>query len=219
MFHTMLIGVGRPFNQPRNGKDARVNGWTEPEWIQFPPPLGKRLTYLVLEMANLDLVPGLFNVHTVEFKAGTEHQLLNRMLGFAAAIRVKMGVPNWERFTTPVRALSWLFGLFGLDAGGVVFEFCGRANGQRRTDLISVIAENDGGLIPSVLAGIAVQEILSDRLTSTGLVPLNRWLSSEQLIAELLRRKLKIWWLPHGEQSWRIFDLDEFRQLEKSLTL
>lgn len=219
MFHTMLTGVGRPFSQLRNGKDARVHGWTEPEWLQFPPPLGMRLTYLVLEMANLDLLPELFKVHTVEFKAGTEHYFLNRLLGFAAAIRVRTGVPNWESFTTPVRALSWLFGRFGLDAGGVVFEFSGRANELRRTDLISVIAENDGGLIPSVLAGIAVQELLSGRLTSAGLVPLDSWLSSNQLIVELLRRELKIWWLPFGEHSWRIFDFADFRQLEKSLTL
>jgi hypothetical protein len=219
MFHTMLTGVGRPFSQLRNGEFANVYGWTEPEWLQFPPPLGRRLTYLVLEMANLDLVPELFNVHTVEFKAGTEHHFLNRILGFAAVVRMRTGVPNWERFTTPVRALSWLFGRFGLDAGGVVFEISGRANELRRTDLISVIAENNGGLIPSVLAGIATQELLSGRVGSAGLVPLDSWLSSDQLIVELLRRELKIWWLPHGEHSWRIFDLAEFRQLEKSLTL
>ena len=218
MFHTMLTGVGQPFSQLRNGELANVYGWTEPEWLQFPPPLGRRLTYLVLEMANLDLVPELFNVHTVEFKAGTEHRFLNRLLGFAAAIRVRTGIPNWERFTTPVRALSWLFGRFGLDAGGVVFEISGRANELRRTDLISVIAEKDGGLIPSVLAGIAVQELLSGRINSAGLVPLDSWLSSNQLIVELLRRELKIWWLPHEEHNWRNFNLDDFRRLEEFLT-
>lgn len=218
MFHTMLFGVGRPFSQPRNGKDAIVYGWTEPEWLQFPPPLGRRLTYLVLEMANLDLIPEIFNASSVEFKAGVEHNFLNRLLAFAAAVRVRTGIPNWERLTTPVRALSWLFGRFGLDAGGVVFEFSGRANDLLRTDRVSVIAENDGGLIPSILAGIAARKLLSGRITSTGLVPLHRWLSSDQLIVELLRRDLKIWWLPHGEQGWRIFDLFDFRQLEKSLT-
>ena len=72
MFHTMLMGVGRPFLQPRKGKPVRVFGWTEPEWTEFPPPLGKRLTYLVLEMADLDLLPRLFGVQSVEFKAGSE---------------------------------------------------------------------------------------------------------------------------------------------------
>jgi saccharopine dehydrogenase-like NADP-dependent oxidoreductase len=97
MFHTMLVGVGRPFFQPRQGERVQVHGWTEAEWVDFPPPLGRRLTYLVLEMADLDWLPELFGAQTVEFKAGTEHSWLNRLLGLAATIRVKTGHPRWER--------------------------------------------------------------------------------------------------------------------------
>jgi hypothetical protein len=52
MFHTMLTGVGRPFRQPGDGNlrqsrkpgrqsrkpGRQVRGWTEPEWVEFPPP-------------------------------------------------------------------------------------------------------------------------------------------------------------------------------------
>jgi saccharopine dehydrogenase-like NADP-dependent oxidoreductase len=37
MFHTMLLGAGRPFQAPRKGLPVRVYGWREPEWFDFPP--------------------------------------------------------------------------------------------------------------------------------------------------------------------------------------
>ncbi len=105
MFNTMLWGVGRPFKQLRRGRLVPVYGWGEPEWVDFPPPLGKRLTYLVLEMADLDVMPRLFGGHgleTVEFKAGSERPFLNRLLGLAADLRVRTGHPQWERYTALV---------------------------------------------------------------------------------------------------------------------
>lgn len=194
MFHTMLVGVGRPFRQPRDGERAQVYGWTEPEWVAFPPPLGRRLTYLVLEMADLDLLPELFGAQTVAFKAGTEHAVLNRLLGLAAAVRVKVGHPRWERFTPLVRALSWLTGRLGKDEGGVVFEIGGRKNGQAVTYRLGVVAHEDGGLIPAVLASIAAQKLLEGRLTATSVVPVHWWLTSRDLVDELQRRDLGLWW-------------------------
>lgn len=211
MFHTMLIGVGRPFWQPRGGEPAQVYGWTEPEWMDFPPPLGRRLTYLVLEMANLDLLPELFGVQTVAFKAGTEHAFLNRLLGLAATVRVKTGHPRWERFTHLVRAFSWLIGRVGKDEGGVVFEIGGVKNGQVVTYRLAVVARHDGGLIPAVLASIAAQRLLHGRLTATGVVPIHQWIAPHELIDEFRRRDLRLWWQPPPAGPWRPFTLDEMR--------
>ncbi len=212
MFHTMLVGVGRPFQQPRQGQLARVHGWTEPEWVEFPPPVGKRLTYLVLEMADLDVLPQLFGAETVEFKAGTEHLFLNQLLNVAAIIRARIGHPQWEQFTPWVRALSWLTGRIGKDEGGVVFEIGGRSDGARVTYRVAVMADHDGGLIPAVLAGMAVEEILSRRLAHTGVIPVHTWITSVGLIEGLTRRGLKLWWQPPGERQWQTFSLAELRQ-------
>ena len=209
MFHTMLIGVGRPFRQPRNGAQAQVHGWTEAEWVEFPPPLGRRLTYLVLEMADLDLLPELFGVQTVEFKAGTEHAWLNRLLGLAANVSVRTGHPRWERFTRPVRALSWLAGRVGKDQGGVVFEIGGVKNGQPVTYRLGLVAHRDGGIIPAVLASIAAQKLLEGRLSQTGLIAIHNWISSRELVEELSRRGLQLWWQPPGEREWGPFGVEE----------
>lgn len=211
MFYTMLLGVGRPFFQPRQGQKARVAGWTEPEWVDFPALIGRRLTYLVLEMADLDYLPELFGLETVEFKAGTEHPFLNRLLGLSAAIRLRLGRPDWERLTPFVRAISWLAGRVGKDEGGVFFEIGGMVEDRFQLRRVALMAEQDGGLIPSVLAGIAIEQVLNGRLSTPGLLPIHTWISSEELVTSLQQRGLKLLWQPQGQPPWRAFTLADLR--------
>ena len=206
MFNTMLWGVGRPFKELREGRWASVYGWGEPEWVDFPPPLGKRLTYLVLEMADLDVMPRLFGeegLETVEFKAGSERPFLNRLLGLAATLRVRTGHPQWERYTMLVRAFSWLVGRLGRDEGGVIFEVKGLRGKTPQTYRLALIASTDGGRIPSVLAGMAAEELLSGRLKGSGLMPVNKWIDSESLVTGFRKRGLQIWWETPDRAGWQ----------------
>ena len=219
MFYTMLLGVGRPFLQPRRGQAVRVAGWTEPEWVEFPSPIGKRLTHLVLEMADLDYLPELFGIETVEFKAGTEHPLLNRLLGLLANIRLRLGFPNWEQFTPFVRGISWLAGVVGRDEGGVFFEIEGKEGQTTKRRCLALMAETDGGLIPSVLAGLAVEEIVNGRLTTSGLQPIHTWISPERLVEALQERGLTFLWQPEGQLPWLDFSLEDLRPYTVSQSL
>ena len=202
MFATMLMGVGQPFWQPEGGEPRLVHGWTEPEWVEFPPPIGRRLTHLVLEMAHLDLLPDEMGVGTVAFKAGTEWTVLNRLLNLSARIRRRWGWPRWERLTALVRALSWLMGRFGKDEGGVIFALTGRSQGRELTHRLAINARRDGGLIPAILASIAASRLISGDLQASGLVPLNNWLTTAELLDELRGRGLEIWWQPDGAAAW-----------------
>lgn len=219
MFETMLMGVGQPFRQPGNGQLRLVHGWTEPEWVEFPPPLGKRLTYLVLEMADIDLLPELFGAKTVEFKAGTEWVFLNRLLGLAAQIRKTTGHPQWQTFTPLVRAFSWLMGRVGKDEGGVIFEVGGLRDGSFITHRIALVARRDGGLIPSVLASLATVKLLAGQLTTKGIVPVHQWIEPRALLTELQARGLEIWWQPHdvpfGAPKWRPFEFSDFATYQR----
>ncbi len=194
MFHTMLLGAGRPFQAPRDGLPVRVHGWREPEWFDFPPPVGRRLHYQVLEMADLDVLPELFGVGTVTFKAGSEFPLLNRLLGAAAALRARTGHPRLEAYTSLVRGLSWLVGRCGNDAGGVIFQITGRRGGMPQRRAVAVVGEHDGGRIPTVLAGMAVQELLAGRLATPGVANLRSWLPQAHLIQGLVDRGLRLSW-------------------------
>lgn len=206
MFNTMLWGVGRPFKQLGGGRLVPVYGWGEPEWVDFPKPLGKRLTNLVLEMADLDVMPRLFGeqgLETVEFKAGSERPFLNRLLGRAATRRIRTGHPQWERYTALVRAFSWLVGRVGRDEGGVIFQVSGLRGNTPQMYRMALIAARDGGRIPAVLAGIAAGELLSGRIRRAGLVPVNEWVDGERLMAGLRKRGLQIWRQTPERVGWQ----------------
>jgi len=67
-------------------------------------PISQRLVYQVYEMADLDVLPDLYDAGTVSFKAGCEFATVNRLLGVIATIRARTGQPKRpERWTTAGR--------------------------------------------------------------------------------------------------------------------
>jgi len=69
-----------------------------------------------------------------------------------------------------------------------------------------VNAEVDGGRIPIALAGIAVEELLAQRIDRRGLVPVDSWVDPKRLTEGLLRRGLSLWWQT-GDLPWQPFEL------------
>jgi hypothetical protein len=154
--------------------------------------VGRRLTYLVPGLADQDVLPELLGVETVEFRAGSEKPWLNRLLGWAGALRARTGHPRLERYTQPVRALSWMAGRFGKDRGAAMFEITGRVGASVETHRIALVADREGGRIPAVLAGMAVEQLLRGLVSSTGVVAANGWIAPEAFVDALTRRGLRI---------------------------
>jgi hypothetical protein len=206
MFRTMLGGVGRPYLTRRAGSPVEVHGWTEGEWTTFPPPIGRRLTYLVLEMSDVDLVPEFFGAESVDFKAGCEWPLVNRALNLCALMRSRLGHPQLERWTSPIRMLSWTIGRFGNEAGGVSFVFRGKRGGREAQLAYAVTGTTLGGRIPSLLASIAAQRILNGSLRRVGVVRRQDWLTGVELADALKLRGLELWKRGEATETWRQVD-------------
>jgi Saccharopine dehydrogenase NADP binding domain len=192
MFRTMLYGAGRPFQQPRDDALVTVHGWTEPEWYRFPDPIGPRLVHLVFGMAELDEIPARFGAGTVEFKAGSEMAWLNRLLATAARVRARVPAIALERLLAPVRALSWIIGRFGIDAGAVVVDVEGRRGGRVHGEQVAVVGDRDGGRIPIALAGVFLQHLVADDALPRGLVDPATWTTVEQLGVDFGARGLRL---------------------------
>jgi hypothetical protein len=159
---SLLSGVGRPQYLLRDGRETIVCGWSEPEWLEFPPPINWRLEYLAIENADRDVLSREFGARRVEFKAGSEFPWLNRTLAIVAGSRAFTGFPRLDRWANPMRLfLKWL-GRFGTDAGGVLVEVMGTKVGQTITRQIALVADQNGERIPSLLATIAVGMLLKD---------------------------------------------------------
>lgn len=203
MFEAMMHGAGLPFTAPRGGIPTVVHGWSEPEWTLFPPPVGRRLVHQVYEMADLDVLAELCGAGTIAFKAGTEFTAVNRALGLFAALRARTGRPRAARRWTPmVRALSWLVGRVGDEAGGFTVTVSGERDGRPITRRLGMTSARDGGRIPSLLAGIAVEQLLAGRLRTAGLVPLHSWLAPHELRTALRDRDIGLW-RSDDESDWR----------------
>ncbi|MFF8864097.1 saccharopine dehydrogenase NADP-binding domain-containing protein [Streptomyces sp. NPDC015139] len=207
MFEAMMHGAGLPFTAPRGGVPTVVHGWSEPEWTLFPPPVGRRLVHQVYEMADLDVLAGLYGARTIAFKAGTEFTAVNRALGLFAAVRARTGRPRAARRWTPlVRALSWLVGRVGDEAGGFTVSVSGWRDGRAVTRRMGMTARQDGGRIPSLLAGIAVEHLLTGRLHTAGLVPLRSWLTPHELRTALRDRDIGLWRRDDEADDWRSWE-------------
>ncbi|MEU6369403.1 hypothetical protein ABZ876_27570 [Streptomyces sp. NPDC046931] len=182
-----------------------MRGWSEPEWTVFPPPVSRRLVHQVYETADLDALADLCGARTIAFKAGTEFTAVNRALGFFAALRARTGRPRATRRWNPlVRAVSWLVGRVGDEAGGFTVTVSGERGGLPLRRL-SMTARQAGGRIPSLLAGIAVDHLLAGRLHTTGLVPLHSWLAPHELRAALRDRGIGLW-RSDDEDGWRSWE-------------
>jgi hypothetical protein len=202
--HSLLSGVGRPMRVPRGGRDTLALGWSEGEWIRYPPPVGWRRQYLALETADFDLFQRFFEVHHVEFKAGSEFAWLNRCLAIAARLRARTGFPRLEDWTNTLRKALRVLGWFGTDRGGVLVEVGGTRNGTPIQQQIAVVADRKGERIPAVPAAIAVAALLRGDVNDRGVVPLHKWLSPTNLFKELSRRRLSIWFKPAADAAWQV---------------
>ena len=202
--HSLLAGVGRPMRVPRRGRDVPALGWSEGEWIRFPPPIGWRRQYLALETADFDLFQHFFEVQHVEFKAGSEFAWLNRCLAVVARLRARTGFPRLEDWTNTLRKGLRVLGRFGTDRGGVLVEVAGTKNGTQVQQQIAVVADRNGERIPAVPAALAVAALLRGEVNDRGVVPLHNWLSPTKLFQELSRRRLSIWFKPAADAAWQV---------------
>jgi len=84
----------------------------------------------------------------------------------------------------------------------------GMGSGARQMSL-SVYAEEHGEVIPSVLASIAAQKILKAEVRHQGIVPLHGWLSKDEFLAELSKRKIKVGSKEPHSHGWRLYSEPE----------
>lgn len=202
-FASLLSGVGRPLTVPRAGARTTLRGWSEPEWIELPPPLGRRLTYLAIEVADLVLFPRLFGARTVEFRAAADQAWIGRLLAGVSRVAAWSGGPSLAGLGGPGRALVAVVSPAGTDAGAVLVEVAGPAAGRERRLRIAVLAEQGGGRIPAVPAALAARALLDGEVAAPGVVPLPSWIPTARLFRALEERGLEVWHDDGEGEGWR----------------
>jgi hypothetical protein len=191
-FARLLSTVGNEFSIPHGSGDKVVRGWTGRERVGFPPPMGCQWVYLVVDIADYFLQPLYFSVKRVEFKIGSELDILNRALSGTRALKGLMGFKS-VRWILPISsALIHAASLFGTSQGGVIVEVSGRNHAESKMISLSVFAGEHGEVIPAILPSLATQMILQGEVAYRGIVPLADWLPSERFVEELSKRRVRI---------------------------
>lgn len=142
------------------------------------------------DIADYFLQPMYFGVKTVEFKIGSELDILNRGLsGLHQAKRLGFKSLDWP---WPVfRALIHVASLFGTSQGGVVVQVSVENHIAARSMSLGVLVEESGEVIPAILPSVATQMILQGEVTCAGIVPLPDWLPRTRLTKELTKRQVR----------------------------
>jgi len=173
---SLVHSVGQPFTICRNGRFERVLGWSEPRDFVFPPPVGKRRGYLI-DVPDHEIFPALFSARTVEFRAGSELQILNGCISLLC--RTKR---NWVSWSGLLRRAMGLLSWIGHDWGGIGVEVSGDIT--RRAYLT---AESRAERIAVMPASVMTAAFLCG-VENPGVNSYNGWLTEHELRVECERR-------------------------------
>jgi len=190
-FACLLSTVGQEYTAPVDGKEEPVTGWTQPERVTFPVPMGDRTVYRVVDIADHFIQPRYFGTQTIEFRIGSELSALNLVLLAVRRLRqtLRIGVSGLVPIS---RLLVHVAALFGSTAGGVMIEVAGYAGEEHRSETWCVFAGDGGERIPSTLPAIAADMILRKEITGTGIVPPTDWIARDQLVDKLAERGIRV---------------------------
>lgn len=184
-FICLLNTVGEKFQVDEKTHPRTVEGWTEREKVVFPPPIGERHVYSIIDVADYYIQPLQFGTEKTSFKIGAELDFLNRCLSLFRLAKKTFGWKSLSWFVPFARPLILLSSMFGTTRGGFIVDVKSREGKQVKW---CVYREERGEIIPAFLPAVATQMILSGELKATGVVPLDSWLTYDRFREELALR-------------------------------
>lgn len=183
-------GVSLRFKE--QGRWRYAYGWSEPEAVRFPKPVGKRRVYLC-DVPDLDIFPARYGAQTVTFRAGLELNLFNFGLVVLGRMRRWGRIKNLSRWAPGLVALSRFFHGFGSAAGGMQVRVHGRKHGADIEHTAFLIARDaDGPAIECSPAVALIRKWVERGVTDFGAVPCVGLLTWDDIRAELVNHDITL---------------------------
>jgi NAD(P)-dependent dehydrogenase (short-subunit alcohol dehydrogenase family) len=171
--------LGRPIRILRGGRLVSARGWRESRAFLMSPPIGRARGYLIESVHAASLPPIFPTLRDADFWVDTRVPGLNRVFSFLArAPSVAARIARAGR-----RPMS-LARAFGSMAGGMLAEI---EDGSGAVTQARVFAPRRSYLAAVAPAVLAIRAIASGRFAQTGLVPHDRHVDPDELIAYLRR--------------------------------
>jgi len=205
-FECLLATVGESFSVPRHGGRETIVGWTEPERVEFPPAIGGRTAYSVVDIADYFTQVQLFGAETVVFKIGSEFNWLNNSLAAIRAIKMRLGLAKLRMFMPVFRSLLTVASLVGTSQGAMMVEVTSGRDNKQRMMKLAVYKKTEGHIIPALLPAIATKSLINGELLGVGIPNLSDWISTDRLFRELASRGVSIASLKETSPASAVWD-------------
>ena len=167
----ILSYAGRPISVMEKGGWRTHYGWSRPQSIRFPAPVGKRRVYLI-DTPDLDIFPQRYAAHTVSARAGMQLGLFNHGLYVLARLKRHNRIADLSRHVRPLLTASRMFRASGDATGGVRVAVRGEHQGQKVEHHAFLIARDTRGIVIPASPSVAlIRKWVHQGVSSTGAVP------------------------------------------------
>jgi len=168
---SILGYAGSAIRLKERGRWRYAYGWSEPEVVRFPEPVGRRRVYLC-DVPDLDIFPARYGVQTVTFRAGMEMNLFNFGLALLGRMRRHRWIKNLPGWAPGLIAAGNMFRNAGGYEGGMRVLVRGRRDGQDLEHTVFLIAHDENGTaIPCSPSVALVRRWVEHGVPQTGAVP------------------------------------------------
>jgi len=168
---SMLACDGSAIRLKERGKWRYAYGWSEPQTVRFPEPVGRRRVYLC-DVPDLDIFPARYGAQTVTFRAGLEKNLFNYGLALLGRMRRHRWIKNLPGWAPGLIATGKLFRNAGAYASGMRVLVRGRRNGQDFEHTVYLIARDENATaIPCSPSVALIRQWVEHGVPQTGAVP------------------------------------------------
>ncbi len=188
----ILSYTGKSLRIKERGRWRYAYGWSEPEVVRFPPPVGRRRVYLC-DVPDLDIFPSRYGAQTVSFRAGLELNLFNYGLVWLGAMRRRGWIKNLPNWASGLAVTSNLFRGRGGPAGGMRVLVRGSHDGEELTHTAYLIArDTNGPAIPCSPSVALIRKWVQQGISETGAMPCVGLLKWDEIRAELSRYDIRL---------------------------
>jgi saccharopine dehydrogenase-like NADP-dependent oxidoreductase len=182
----ILSYAGRSLSIVERGGWRDVYGWSRPQTVRFPSPIGKRRVYIA-DGPDLDIFPKRYGAHTVTERVGMQLRLFNHGLYVMARLKRHNRIADLSRHTRSLMKASKLFKAQGDATGGLLVAVRGEHQGQSVTHHAFLVVRGAHGLaIPASPVVALIRKWVSQGVNAKGAVPCVGLVTLEDLRREFV---------------------------------